>query len=495
LKTRLAASISLSGGLVVAQLIASVQVMISNLVLYQKMTAISQAGYLTVPGPTILLSLKSVLAAIYGGLFFTLSIGIGISLLSLACTWVVKYTLPNKTPLTILFLVLWLGSLIALNWRGLVLMPSLYILLVPVIVSVLYWRLGPDKLDRNNYIKLFGHILIILILAGVWWMQKSDALFVNIRDHLLLSNKPGISFNDFYYRYTLYPAEVFRSLDQMLLKTYHLSITDSDLDRNRLIRKLNRYNYLLLDDDAKTDVDVLVEKNRIRLSGNQNNTVEFDAEVFLEHTRKSLSALSESNDAYRHFRKATSIGLLLGFPLMLYWVLHTVLTVGISLFFNWHASSITAAIGCGLLGISLVWVMPPAMQGPLEAEHIAHMLASQDTQTIVAALKQVETQKSDLRQYKIVEKLVQHPAITVRYWLARGFSISSNPQDEAHLMALMQDPHPNVACQAIYSLGKRKFKNAIPALLQIITASDHWYVQLYAYGALRKLGWTQTVSN
>ena len=90
---------------------------------------------------------------------------------------------------------------------------------------------------------------------------------------------------------------------------------------------------------------------------------------------------------------------------------------------------------------------------------------------------------------------MQNPAIAVRYWLARGLSFSTDPQDEIILMALMQDPHPNVACQAIYSLGKRKFKKAIPAMLEIITSSDHWYVQLYAYGALRKLGWTQTVSN
>ncbi len=494
MKTRFAASISLFSGLAVAQIIASVQVMSSNLALYQKMSQIAQAGYLTVPGPAILPSLKSIVPAVYGGVFFTLSIGIGISLLSLACTWVVKYSLPNKIPLAVLFLGLWLGTIVALNWHGFVLMPSLYVLLVPVAVCLLYWRLGPEKLDRNDYLKLIVHILVVFLMAGVWWTQKSDALFVNIRDHLLLANKPGISFNDFYYRYTLYPAEAFRSLNQMLLKTYHLAFTDSGLDQNKLIRRLNRYNYILIDDEAKSDIDITVEKNRIRLTGNQQNSVDFDMENFFKLTRKSLSDLSERNDAYLQFRKVTSLGLLLGFPLMLYWVLNAFLTAVVSLFFNRHAATIAGAVGCGLLGIGLLLAMPRAIQGPLEADRLADMLASQDTQTIAAALKQIEAQETDLRQFNISKRLVQHPAITVRYWLARGFSISSNPQDEIHLMALMQDPNPNVACQAIYSLGKRKFKKAIPALLHIITASDHWYIQLYAYGALRKLGWTQTAS-
>ena len=485
---------ALFGGLIVAQIIASVQVMTSNLALHQKMSTITQAGDLTVPGPVILPSLKSVLPAVYGGLFFTLSIGIGVSLLSLACTWALKYTLHNRLPLTVLFLALWSGSLVAMNWHGLVWAPSLYILLIPMVVSVLYWRLGPEKRNRNDYLKLLGHILVILLLAGIWWTQKSDALFINIRDHLLLSNKPGISFNDFYYRHTLYPAEVFRSLNQMLLKTYHLSSADSDLDRNRVIRKLKRYNYLLIDDNQKTDVDIRLEKNRIHLSGNRQKSVEYEIGVFLKQTRKHLNELSERNDAYLHFRKASSLGLLLGFPLMLYWVISASLAAVFALFFSRLISGFAGAIGCGVLGVCMLLAMPAVMDGPLEADRLADMLAARDTRTITAALKQIEKQKSDLSQFNIADQLVQHPAIAVRYWLARGFSASNDPQDLTHLMTLIQDPNPNVACQAIYSLGQRKFKQAIPALLQIINASDHWYVQLYAYGALRRLGWNQTAS-
>ncbi len=495
LKTRLAATISLFSGLITAQIIASVQVMISNLALYQKMSAIGQAGYLTVPGPIILPSLKSVLPAVFGGLFFTLSIGIGISLISLACTWVVKYALPNKLPLTLLFAILWLGSMVALNWQGFVLIPSLYLLFIPLIVSSLYWILGPEKLYPKDYRNLIVNILVIFLLAGVWWTQKSGALFINIRDHLLLSNKPGISFNDFYYRYTLYPAEVFRGLDQMLLKTYHLTITDSDLDRNRLIRKMNRYNYLLLDDDVPSDIEISVEKNRVRLTGNRKQVIENEVGDFFKHTRKRLSELSERNDVYLYFRKATSLGLLLGFPLMLYWLLYIFLASGFSLFLKRDLASIAGAMGCGAMGICLLLIMPPAIQGPLGTDRLADMLASRDGPKVAAALRQIEVQKSDLSQFNITDELVQHPAIPVRYWLARGFSVGSNPQDETYLMLLMEDPHPNVVCQAIFSLGKRKFRKAIPLLLEIMTASDHWYVQLYAYGALRKLGWTQTASN
>jgi len=495
LKTRYAASISFVCGLFTAQIIASLQVWISNLSLHEKMYWIAEAGYLTVPGPKILPTLKMVTPAIFGGLFFTLSIGTGISLMSLACVWILKYGCRNKKPLAILFLGIWSTALIALNWHGFVLMPTLYAVLVPIIVGLPFWKLGPDTIDRRSYTRLLLHVLVILLLAALWWTQKSDTLFINIRDNLLLSNKPGIAFNDFYYRYTLYPAEAFRSHQQMLIKTYHLSNASGTPDRNRIVQKLNNADYLLINEKGKADIDIAVDGQRIRLTGNRQGVIESDVIPFVSRPRQNLRELSQRNDAYLHFRKATSIALLVGFPVMLYWLLNAFLAGGFSLFFGRHMSVIAAIIVSCLLGVLLLLLMPDGGRGMEKPEGLSEMLLSGDRKTIVTALKQIEAREIDLHTFRITETLIQHPSIAVRYWLARGLSVGSNPGDQAHLAALMLDPHPNVACQAIYSLGKRKFRTATAGLVQLIKTSDHWYVQLYAYGALRKLGWKQTISN
>ena len=75
-------------GLLVAQIIATRQVYLSNLDLYRSLSAIQAAGYLTIPNQRIMPILQDFGPAFLGGLFFTFSLGVGLSLLSLAAAWV-----------------------------------------------------------------------------------------------------------------------------------------------------------------------------------------------------------------------------------------------------------------------------------------------------------------------------------------------------------------------------------------------------------------------
>jgi hypothetical protein len=184
-----------------------------------------------------------------------------------------------------------------------------------------------------------------------------------------------------------------------------------------------------------------------------------------------------------------------GFHLLLYWVLNGLLFQSFSFFLGRQPSAIAGIITCCLLGALLLLLMPQRDKKDLSIDSLPGMLASDNWKDTVRALKQINTNNIDLHQFHLTQDLSQHPSIPVRYWLARGLSVGKHPDDEAHLITLMQDPHPNVACQALYSIGKRKFRKAAPKLLKTIEMSDHWYVQLYTYNALRKLGWKQIVSN
>jgi len=478
-----------------AQIIATVQVLISNLVLHEKMSWLAQAGFFTVPNQKILPTLKMIAPAFNGGLFFTLTVGVGISLVSLACAWAWKYPCRLNKGFLWVFLGLWVVSITTLNRHGFVLMPTLDAILIPAVVVTLFLVLSPNDLGRSSRLTLLLHFLAFSLLSILWSTQMNPGLYSNIRDNLLLSNAPGIHVNDFYYHYTLYPAETFRSLNQKLIKTYHLSVIAPPRDHKRLKRMLAGYDYFLISEKGKADVEIAVENERIRLSGSRQAFVETDLENFYENTRQILQDLSKSNDAYIHFRTVTSISLLVGFPLLLYWVLNGLLFQGFSFFLGRQPSAIAGIITCCLLGVWLLLLMPQGDKKDLTIDSLPGMLISDNWKDTVRALKQINANNIDLHQFHLTQDLSQHPSIPVRYWLARGLSVGKHPDDEAHLITLMQDPHPNVACQALYSIGKRKFRKAAPKLLKTIEISDHWYVQLYTYNALRKLGWKQIVSN
>ncbi len=96
-------------GLCAAQIIGTLQVFLSNARLYQTVMAVKNAGYLAIPNDLVAPSLKTVKAAFMGGLFFTLSIGAGVTVLALLSTWIWKYVFFRKPYLAIPLLLPWIA--------------------------------------------------------------------------------------------------------------------------------------------------------------------------------------------------------------------------------------------------------------------------------------------------------------------------------------------------------------------------------------------------
>ena len=61
-------------GLLMAQILATVQVYLSNLDLYATVSAASVAGYLAIPNQQVMAGLQNFAPAFFGGLFFTFTI-------------------------------------------------------------------------------------------------------------------------------------------------------------------------------------------------------------------------------------------------------------------------------------------------------------------------------------------------------------------------------------------------------------------------------------
>ncbi len=70
-------------------------------------------------------------------------------------------------------------------------------------------------------------------------------------------------------------------------------------------------------------------------------------------------------------------------------------------------------------------------------------------------------------------------------------AVGRSQQSYKDLLKILEDKNTNVRCMAFHSLGLRNNRQAVKPILEKIRISRDWYAQLYAYRALRSLGWKQ----
>jgi hypothetical protein len=481
-------------GLCAAQIIGTLQVYQSNARLLQTITTVKNAGYLAIPNDLVAPLLKTVKTACMGGLFFTLSIGAGITLLALLSTWTWKYVCLRKPYLAIPLLLPWLAFIILLNLRGPAILPSLYFTAVPMLVSVLTLKLMPDTLGRSGWIWSCVHPVILLLLAVFWMTQYSPDMFGNIRDRLLLTHPPGIAFNNFYYRYTLYPAEVFKSLDQKMIKTCRVDGTLDHSSRKQVLAHLADRNYLVVQDAQKVDLELKINGGNVELANQSKIFVRTSLKNFMENPGQVLTSFSKNSDCCLFFRQATFVSLLVAFPIVLYVYVNTLFFWLASFYFRPGNAAVLAGLLCLLAGCLMILPVRSGTQSLRTPDRIPKLLQSEKWQDNVDALKAIVREDSRFPLNADASGLATSPRIPVRYWLARSLARSTGSRTYAVLMRLMDDPQPIVVCQALYSLGRRNEAQSIGNVLHKINQTDHWYVQWYAYNALKDLGWRQKSS-
>ena len=169
-------------GLLVAQVIAAIQVYLSNIHLYRSLSAIQAAGYLTIPNQRIMPSLQDFAPAFLGGLFFTFSVGAGLSFLSLAAAWLWHRVFSRNRLILIVFLLLWLGSLVVLNNRGFSIGATCYFFAIPPVVFLATLRWMPPPPGQRVWVRGLVHTIPVVVLALLWTSQIDSRFFVDFRD-------------------------------------------------------------------------------------------------------------------------------------------------------------------------------------------------------------------------------------------------------------------------------------------------------------------------
>ena len=400
---------ALIAGLFTAQVIATLQVYLSNKVLYRTLTAINDAGYLAVPNQQIMDRLQEFGPALYGGLFFTLSVGAGLSFLSFAAAWVWDRLFSRNTIPLIFLLFLWVGSLVAANWKGFSPLVSAYFFVIPIVVFWVTLRLMPQQTERDPWLYRIAPLIPIALLACLWWGTQMDGhLFVHLRDKLLLSNPLGTKIADFYYRYTLYPAEVFKSLDQKTIKTCNLEQIKKRSLKRLLEGKLLDYDYLNTGGDGEVDLKIREEGKTLILENRGKVILRTTANDFLSASASILKQFSSETDRYPFFRQFTFLSLLIGFPITLYLFLYTILLSLLYQFFDLRASSLGASILCVSAGALLLMPVLLGKTVKIDKKDLSQTLESgrwQKRSAVDDLLKRIEESDKWYEQWRAYRAL------------------------------------------------------------------------------------------
>jgi Ca2+/Na+ antiporter len=469
-----------------------VHVYLSNTELLQSLNAIKDAGYLTIPNQNVMRGLKDFGPAFCGGIFFTFSVGAGISFIALSAAWAWDRLFSRKRYLLYVYLSLWLLFLVALNFHGFKLLVSLYFLIIPPAVFVFTARSLSHSNKQNRHRNEIIHIIPVIVLALFLFWQADGRMFTDFRDIFLLSNPVGSKINNFYYKYTLYPAEVFKSLNQKMLKTCRVEKVKKIITARALQRILISNDYIPITSNIAVDLELIQKDNDFILRNRGEFILQRTSKEFFANPEKALKLFANKSDAHPIFRQIIFISLLMGLPIAVYMIGHGLTSLVFSLFFNIRTSSVIASGICFVLCLILFYSFHLNRSRNVSISNLPDALNSERWQERVAALKIIDEKGLEIRSFQAYPKIFGSTCIPERYWFIRTLANSRSSATYRDLVNFLDDPHPNVQSMAFYALGQRGNTQAIGKIIHKIETSNDWYSQWYAYRALRSLGWKQT---
>ena len=377
--------------------------------------------------------LKEFAPAFFGGLFFTLIVGAGLSVLTLAAVWTWDRLFSRSRIFPILLLLSWMGCLLWVNFHGFCPAATAYFVFVPAVVSAAALKWMPARTRQRTRFGEFAPVIPFLLLAFLWLPRAGGDVFLDIRDNLLLSNSFGTKISDFYYKYTLYPAEAFKSLDQKILRTCRLCIKDFPVQT--LEKKLLDHGYLNIKVYPEANLEITEEGGMLAFNNRGKTILRIAQGDFLAASGDVLREFSLKSDRHSSFRKFTFFCLLTGFPLILYITLYALFYLVTCIFMDSKKASVTASILCFAIGAIILISLYSADRKTTDADNLSEAMESERWRDRVAALKVVEQKRMEIGDFKAYKKMLESPHVPERYWLAKAMGKSRKPETYSELLA------------------------------------------------------------
>jgi hypothetical protein len=259
----------------------------------------------------------------------------------------------------------------------------------------------------------------------------------------------------------------------------------------QLVNRLLANDYLPLPGISRVDLKIVQKGDNLVFSGDDRQVLQIKVDHFLAKPQKTLQKYSEATDRHGAFRQFTYLSLLIGFPVLIYMILHFVLYHLTALFLSRKSSSLTASMLCLMIGLLVLVYFHANRSSTNQIKDIPEALASENLSLRIAALKSIRQKKLDITSYRSYHQLLKSPHPQERYWLVIALAVSQSQKSFTELLKFLEDKNTNVRSMAFHSLGLQNNRQAIKPVLKKIKLSHDWYAQLYAYKALRSLGWKQ----
>ena len=487
-------------GICISQIITTYHVYMANIQLANQIQYLQANGYFVVPNVHVLPQLQSLDIAFVGGLFFTGTIGLGIISITLFVSWFWKNLADKNKHFLIVIILLWIIAIYYayMNGWGLFFLYLCIMLPLLLIINEIIPKSDTELIPNPH---LFWCLpVLFMMIAGI--STGRSISFISIRDYLLISNDLGYQLNDLYYRFTLYPGEIIKPIALKQQKTCYIFTEKNDAKRyiTAVERKYILYDYLVIPDKKKADVVLKIDPPNIIFQKNDKTVVLAKIMDFLRESKSVFSDFSAKTDDNDFFRMCILLSLVLSAPILFY------IMVMQGMFGFFCLARIPAFLCQWLVvGIMCIWIVLFVLQMPPDFSKNATQNDWQDSfkkayqqtdwrQAVVLLKSNQFTQTRNDHQLALKWlHETDHPVL--KYWLIRFLSDSKIPTENQVFLDYLSDPDVNVVCQSLYALGRQRDRNLISPIKTFIKDCPHWYVQMYAYRALKRLGWRNYPQN
>ncbi|MDY0132876.1 MAG: hypothetical protein RBR53_09410 [Desulforegulaceae bacterium] len=340
------------------------------------------------------------------------------------------------------------------------------------------------KLKPNIYFTKI-YILPIIALAIIPFLYNGNSFFSDFRDKVLLTNSFGKAINNFYYKFTLYPAEIIKSPLKKQLKTAQL-IGFNHSEQKHLESVLEKYNYFhLKNKNVKKDIKIFKFKNKVNLK-TKNLELDFDCKSFLSDTDKIIIKIAEKQQS-PFLIKITIVGFVIFLPILLIFSFSIFLKTLFKLIFSNKTSEISTSVSFILI---LYLVLFPVFNSSFnEKLTIEKEINSTNKFKRINALKYIYQNKI---KFPVSDKNLNSSYDAERYWAVLNFPIKT-PKDLDKIIKKTRDDNINVRCKAYQRIGtispfyEKHYKMASEFLNSDYYKIKDWYVQWYAYNYGKKI--------